>query len=65
VGHRGAAVAAHRHLDALGAMPPDGFVDGAAAGHESGAQREVLAFDLVRGQHLYQRRLRLERTRHD
>ena len=46
-------------------MPADGRIDRATAGHRAGAHREVLAFDLVRGELRDQRGVRLERARHD
>ena len=65
VRHGRTTVAAYRHLDALGAMAADGFVDGAAARHRAGAHRQVFAFDLVRRQCSRKRRMRLERARHN
>ena len=46
-------------------MPADGLIHGAAAGHGAGAQRQVLALDLVRGQRRDQRGVGLQRARHD
>ena len=60
-----APVAAHRHFRTLRAMPADGLIDGAAAGHGAGAQRQVFALDFMRRERRHQRRVRLERARHD
>ena len=65
VSDRRAPVATHGHLDALRAMAADRLVDGTAAGHDAETDREILALDLVRGEHGDERGVNLERARDD
>ena len=65
MGHRLAAIGAHRHLGAGGAMPADGLIDGAAAGQHPQAHRHIAALDLPRRQRRHQRAVGFDRPRHD
>ena len=55
-----ASIGAHGHAQPVGAMPADGLVHGAAAGHRAHAQRHVLALHVVFAQRLDQCRVGLE-----
>jgi hypothetical protein len=59
------SIRAHRHLDALCAVTADGFIDATAAGHRAGADGQVFALDVVRGERGRQRGVRRQRAGHD